>query len=257
MSNPVNPPELIISLSRDKVGVHLLDQPQSGRVGWKSSFPVVGGFIEDQVSNALDTALYLNPSLMDQFHSVAVVVVDRPNVCIPQFYTGDSMLPEIASRYLRVRSGDTLSSDFISGDIAIAYCVPAGTINLIREYYSKSDQVHLTSVLWNAINQLATPAGDLHSRLFYFVTGNSLIIIGETSGKMTFSKSFYVQDQGDVAYYAIACARMLKPSENWLLTIKDEEVSYGMPGETYFRIHQRLELPDLHTLIATHRSCGS
>lgn len=257
MPNPVNPPELIISLSRDKVGVHLLAQPQSGRVAWKSSFPIVGGFMEDQISNALDTALYLNPSLIDQFYDVAVVVVDRPNVFVPQFYTGNGMLPEIASRYLRVRSGDTLSSDFISGDTAIAYCVPSGTINLIREYYSNSDHVHLTSVLWNAINEFAPPSENKHSRLFYFLTGSSLIIIGETGGKLTFSKSFYVQDQGDVAYYSIACARMLKPKENWLLNIQDEELPFDMPGDTYFRIHQRLELPDLHTLIATHRSCAS
>ena len=257
MSNPVNPPELIISLSRDKVGVHLLEKPQSGRLGWKSHFPIVAEFMEDQISNALDTALYLNPSLMDHFQDVAIVVVDRPNVCVPRFYAGGDKLPEIASRYLRIRSGDMLSSDFITGDIAIAYCVPAGTINLIREYYSNSDQVHLTSVLWNAINKLAAPTGDLHSRFFYFVTGSVLIIIGETGGQLTFSKSFYIKDQGDVAYYAIACARMLKPKENWLLTLKDEEVSFEIPGETSFRLHHRLELPDLHTLIATHRSCGS
>lgn len=225
-------------------------------MGWKSTFPVVGGFMEEQISNALDTALYLNPSLIDQFHDVAVVVVDRPNVCIPQFYTGNGMLPEIASRYLRIRSGDTLSSDFISGDIAIAYCVPEGTINLIREYYSNSDQVHLISVLWQAINQFSTPTGNPQARLFYFVTGSSLIIIGETAGKMTFSKSFYIQDQGDVTYYSMACARMLKPEENWFLTIKDEEVPFDIAGDTNFRIHQHLELPDLHTLIATHRSCG-
>ena len=102
MSNPVNPPELIISLSRDKVGVHLLAQPQSGRVGWKSSFPIVGGFMEDQISNALDTALYLNPSLIDQFYDVAVVVVDRPNVFVPQFYTGNGMLPEIALSLIHI-----------------------------------------------------------------------------------------------------------------------------------------------------------
>ncbi len=257
MSNPVIPPELIISLSRDKVGVHLLEKPQSGRAGWKSSFPVLGGFMEDQISNALDTALYLNPSLIDHFYDVAVVVVDRPNVCVPRFYAGGDHLAEIASRYLRVRSGDTLSSDFTSGDVFIAYCMPVGTINLIREYYSNSDQVHLISVLWNAVNQLAAPTDIRNSRLFYFVTGSSLIIIGETGGKLTFSKSYYIHDQGDVAYYSIACARMLKPKENWLLTIKDEEVAFDMPGDTYFRIHQRLELPDLHTLIATHRSCGS
>lgn len=257
MSNPASPPELIISLSRDKVGVYLLEEPQSGRARWKSSFPVVGGFMEDQISNALDSALYLNPSLIEHFNDVALVVVDRPNICVPQFYGGEDKLPEIASRYLRVRSGDTLSSDFTSGDIAIAYCVPAGTINLIREYYSSSDQVHLISVLWNAINQLAAPTVDQHSRLFYFITGSSLIILCDTGGKLTFSKSFYIQDQGDVAYYAIACARMLKPTENWLLTIKDEDVSFSIPNDTYFMLHHRLELPDLHTLIATHRSCGS
>jgi hypothetical protein len=257
MSNPANPPELIISLSRDKVRVHLLEEPQSGRAGWKSSFPVVGSFMEDQISNALDSALYLNPSLIDHFHDVAVVLVDRPNICVPQFYAGRDKLPDIASRYLRVRSGDTLSSELTWGDIAIAYCVPSGTINLIREYYASSDQVHLITVLWNAINQLAASTEGLPSRLFYFVTDSALIILGETNGQLTFSKSFYIQDQGDVAYYALACARMLKPEENWLLTIKGEEVSFQVPNDIYFRLHHRLELPDLHTLIATHRSCGS
>lgn len=257
MSNPVNPPELIISLSRDKVGVHLLEKPESGRIGWKSNFPVSGGFLEEQISNALDSALYLNPSLIDHFHNVAVVVVDRPNVCVPQFYATGGRLSEIASRYLRVRAGDTLSSDLATGDNVIAYCVPAETINLIREYYSNTDQVHLTSVLWNAIKKLVTSADGKHSRLFYLITGNALVIIGETDGQLTFSKSFYIQDQGDVAYYAIACASMLKPKENWLLTIQGEEVSFSMPEDTYFRLHQRHELPDLHTLIATHRSCGS
>ena len=257
MSNPANPPELIISLSRDKVGVHLLEHPQSGRAGWKSTFPVVGSFLEDQISNALDSALYLNPSLIDHFQDVAVVLLDRPNICVPQFYAGREQLPEIASRYLRVRSGDTLSSDFTSGNLAIAYCVPTKTISLIREYYSSSDQVHLISVLWNAINQLTAPTEDQPSRLFYLVTGSVLIIIGETNGQLTFSKSFSIQDQGDVAYYVIACARMLKPTENWLLTIKDEEATFNVPNDNYFKLHHRLELPDLHTLIATHRSCGS
>lgn len=257
MSNPANPPELIISLSRDKVGIRLLEKPQAGREGWKSSFPIVGGFLEEQISNALDSALYLNPTLMDQFQDVAVVVIDRPNVCIPQFYAGVDNLNELASRYLRIRAGDTLSSDYTSGDIVIAYCIPAGTINLIREYYYHSDQVHLTSVLWNAINQLAAPSADQLSRSFYFVTGNSLIIIGESKGKLTFSKSFYIQAQGDVAYYSLACARMLRPQENWLLTIQGEEVPFDMPGDPYFMLHHRLELPDLPTLIATYRSCGS
>jgi hypothetical protein len=257
MSDPVSPPELIISLSIDKVGVHLLEQPEVGRMAWKSVFPVQGVFLEDQISHALDSALTLNPSLLDHFNDVAVVVIDRPNVCVPRFYASKDKLPDIASKYLKVRAGDTLASDPASGDIVIAYCMPTGTINMLREYYSNAGHMHLTSVLWNAIQHYVSPTDTGISRLFFFTTANTLIILGENIGKLSFSRSFLIQDEGDLAYYAIACSRMLKPKETWLLTLKEDVALYDMTGLPYFTFHHQRELPDLHTLIARHRSCES
>lgn len=254
MSFPANPPELIISLSSDRVRLQLPEQQENGKPAWTSSFPVKGIFADDQISNALDAALAQNPSLMDQFKDVAILVVDRPNVCVPQFYADQDKLPEIAGRYLKLRAGDTLSADSIPGDTVVAYSVPAGTINVLREYYAGADHLHLTSVLWTAIHQLVTPSGADSSRLFFLTTGNTLLIIGETAGKLTFSRSFFVQDQSDIAYYALACSRMLKPTEHWLLTIKDERSSLAFPKDEYFNLHHQLELPELHTLIARHRS---
>ena len=254
MSIPANPPELIISLSSDRVRLQLPEQKETGIPAWASSFPVKGVFLEDQISDALDTALVQNPSLMEQYQDVAILVVDRPNICVPQFYADQDKLQEIASRYLKVRAGDTLSSDPIPGETVIAYCVPSGTINVLKEYYSGAEHVHMSSVLWTAINQLVLPASADKPRLFFLVTGNTLVLIGETAGKLTFSRCFFVQDQSDIAYYALACSRMLQPAEHWLLTIKDERPSLEFPQIEYFNLHHQVELPELHTLIARHRS---
>jgi len=257
MPTQANPPELIISLSRDKVRLQLLEQPDSGRASWESVFPVYNTFLDDQVSIALDEALNQNPSLMDDLSNVEVLVIDRPNICVPQYYMSNGMLQGIAGRYLRLRVGDTLTADVTSGDAVIAYTIPTDTINVLREYYAQIGQVHLTSVLWNAINSNENTITKESAGLFFYMIGNTLIVLGETGGKLTFSKTFYIQDQSDLAYYAVACNRLLKPKDNWLLQVGEETPSFEMPRLPHFAVDRRLKLPALHSLIASHRSCES
>jgi hypothetical protein len=257
MPIPANPPELIISLSRDKVGLLLSEKPQSGRKAWQFHYPVQGVFLEEQVSNALDAALNQNPSLVDHFDDVAILILDRPNLFLPAFYADNGNLPEIAGRYLSVKSGDILAADAASGDIAIAYSIPSVTIRVLKEYYVTAGQIHMSSVLWNAISQLAPSASNGISRLFFHATENTLFVIGETSGKLTFSKNFYIREQADLSYYVIACSKMISPTENWLVTMKEGAYTLeNIAADPNIRIHHRLELPELHTLIARHRSCG-
>jgi len=257
MSTQTNPPELIISLSRDKVRLQLMEDPTSGRAPWESVFPVYNTFLEDQVAHALDTAMMQNPSLMELFQNVEVLVIDRPNICIPEYYKNNGMLQGIAGRYLRLRAGDTLTTDHTSGDTVIAYTLPTDTINVLREYYATVGQVHLTSVLWSAINLQDNAVSKESAGLFFYLSGNTLLVLGETAGKLTFSKNFYIQDQSDLAYYAVACSRLLKLKENWLVVIGDEAPPFDMPRVPDFAIDRQLKLPALHTLIASHRSCES
>jgi len=258
MPIPANPPELIISLSRDKVGLLLSEKHESGRKAWQFQYPVQGVFLEEQVSNALDAALDQNPSLVDHFDDVAILILDRPNLCLPAFYADHGDLPEIAGRYLSVKSGDILAADAATGDIAIAYSIPSVTIKVLKEYYVTAGQMHMSSVLWNAISQLAPDASSGTSRVFFFATENTLFVIGETSRKLTFSKNFYIREQADLSYYAIACSKMLRPTENWLVTMKEGAFTLAeIATDSNISIHHRLELPELPTLIARYRSCGS
>jgi len=257
MPTQSNPPELIISLSRDKVRLHLLERPDTGRVHWESEFPVYNTFLEDQISLALDAALLQNPSLIDHFDNVELVVIDRPNICIPQYYMRNGMWQGIAGKYLRLRAGDTLTTDSTSTDTVIAYSMPTDTIRVLREYYAKVGQVHLTSVLWTAIVKQENIISTDSAGLFFYVSGNTLVVIGESAGKLTFSKNFHIQEPGDLAYYAIACSRLLKPKENWIVMVGDESPMVDMPKFPRIEIHRQLRLPALHTLIASHRSCES
>lgn len=257
MPTQTNPPELIISLSRDKVRLQLMEEPTSGRAPWESVFPVYNTFLEDHVSLALDAALLQNPSLMEHFEHVEILVIDRPNICIPQYYKNNGMLQGIAGKYLRLRAGDTLTTDSTASDTVIAYTLPTDTINVLREYYAKVGQVHLTSVLWNAITMQDNIVSKDSSGLFFYLSGNTLLVLGETAGMLTFSKNFYIQDQSDLAYFAVACSRLLKMKNNWLVLVGDETPLFDMPQVPHFTIDRQLKLPTLHALIASHRSCAS
>jgi hypothetical protein len=255
MSDPVNPPELIISLSRDKVRIDFAGQNDDGHGNWSSIYPVEGLFLEDQLSAAMDEALLQNPSLMDHFREVSIVLVDRPNICIPKGYAAGDSLKDIAGRYLRIGPGDVLTTDSVSGDHAIAYSIPTCTLDVFREYYVNAGPLHMTSILWNAIHNLVQPCEKDDSRLFFCASANTLIVIGQTAGKLTFTKSFNIRDKGDLSYYAIACTRMLKPKEKWLLTIMEENRLFDFHVTPPFTIEHQLELPALHHLIAMHGSC--
>jgi hypothetical protein len=257
MNHAVNHPELIISLSRDKVRLQLLEMPGSGRAPWESTYEVTGVFLEDQISYALDTALMQNPFLLEHFDRVEVLVLDQPNICLPKHYVTNGQFSEIARRYLRERAGDTLIADAGTRDSVIAYSIPTSTLTMLREYYSNAVHLHMTSVLWTSIQNLDQILSTDTSRLFIFPIGNTLILLGESSGKLCFSKTFYIQDQTDLLYYAMACSRMLRVKENWHITLINEVSLFEMPKAPHFTIHHHLELPPLHALIASHRLCES
>jgi hypothetical protein len=139
----------------------------------------------------------------------------------------------------------------------IAYTLPTGTINVLREYYAKVGQVHLTSVLWSGITSQENTVSEDSSGLFFYLSGNTLLVLGEKAGKLTFSKSFYIQDHSDLAYYAVACSRLLKMKNNWLVLVGDENPLFDMPRIPHFAIDHQLKLPALPALIASHRSCAS
>jgi hypothetical protein len=257
MPIPVNPPELIISLSHDMVRVHLLAKPDQGRASWQSDFTIEGDFLEEQISSALDTALSQNPSLVDHFKCVEVVVLDRPNIFIPHFYVGSGKIKDIARRYLRLRVGDTLTTDQTVKDTVIAYTLPADTVHVFKEYYVNISQVHLASLLWSKLSSPDIVTAKDQSRLCFLVTGHTLLIMGDRDGKLIFSRIFTIQDQSDLVYYTLACSRMLRLHVHWYVTIKNDSTSFGWPPTVDFTIDHHLELPELPLLVAQHRLCES
>src|SRR5687767_10671225 len=127
MSEQANLPDLIITLSRDKVMLDLSALPEEGRTHWKTTFDVDGLFLEEKISRSLDEVLLQNPVLIDHFTCVDVVVIDRPHVAIPKHYIQQQLAATIASKYLRLRAGDALSSDLTSNGTAMCYTLPVST----------------------------------------------------------------------------------------------------------------------------------
>lgn len=255
MPDTAQPPELIISLWHNKIGVRLAENPGTGTSEWSGKYPVKGTFMADQISQAMDALLNENEALFSPFDNVALLLMDSPNVAIPEYYT-DQMV-DIAGKYLRKRAGDTYVFDEAPGDLLIAYSVPTSTVHLVREYFSKATCVHMTTILWNAINHHVRELPEGLTRLFSYSTENALIIIGCTGTEMTFSRAFKIQRQDDIAYYTLACQRLLKASENWLITIRDDNEGLSFPDLPHLPIRHRLELPDLKTLIAGSGVCVS
>ncbi len=254
MAIPVNLPELIISLSHDHVSLAISGNEDTGRDQWAGSYPIDALFIKDQLSQVFDEALSANPSLIDHFDQVEVVVIDSPHFCLPRHYAEDERLTEIAGRYLRNRNGDQLMADQISSNNVLAYNFPQGTLDLIHEYYANAGQQHLTSILWNAIHEHISELPHNGLRLFHILKGNTLIVLGENGGKLTFTKTWIVPEKEDLHYYMFACDKLLQPAENYSVVITDEAVGLKLEEVPEFRFHHHLVLAPLSTLIARHRS---
>jgi hypothetical protein len=254
MTDPLNMPDLIISLSHDNVRLELLGNASAGREPWAASYPIEALFMEEQLSEAFDNALNDNPILVDHFEQVEVVVVDSPHLSIPQHYVEGDEWSKIAGRYLRNRSGDKLFSDSVSSKALLAYNFPASTINLIHEYYANAGQLHLTSILWDSIYKQIKELQTVKARLFYILQGKNLVILGESSGKLTFSKTYFVPEKEDLHYYIIACNKMIQPAENWRVTINDEQVDFKLNEVPDVKFQHNMNLADMRTLIAQHRS---
>ncbi len=257
MSNTASQPDLIISLSHDRVGLILKENIEAGRPGWQASFDVDSIFMEEQIAHSLDRALLENPHLIDEFPCVEIIMLDCPNICVSAQYLKNGILGQIASRHLRLRVGDKLTTDEHENNAVICYTVPSETFLMLKEYYSNIGCSHLASILWNSLSTREPRPEKDSSRLYFTITNDILLILGERNNKLIFSKTFPIKDQADLFYYSIACSRMLKAKEQWLITIGGEEMKYEMPGDVILKIDKQLMLPTLHVLMSQYKVCES
>ncbi len=256
MSNVANQSELIITLSQDKVRLSLAGNSENGLQHLDAAYPINGLFREDKISQTLDLALSENPPLVDQFLYVEVIMLDRPNVFMPSYYLHNDKAGDIASRYLRIRSGEMISSD-TSANSVFCYTLPSDTINVLKEYYSNIICAHITSVLWNTLSQQPSTLDKNQVLLYHILYDRLLITMGVKNGKLIFSKTFPFTNEPDLTYFTIAVSRMLKPKEQCLVTFDDQRSDYEMPGEKLLKINQRLAFPSLQSLMTSFRPCGS
>ena len=256
MSSTANHPDLIISLSRDKVFLDLLPNSEQGRESLKTSFDVSGLFLEEQISRSLDELLIANPVLIDHFPCVEIVLIDRPNVNVPLHYMESAKAAEIASRYLRLRNGDTLSSDKANEDSVLCYTMPTDTLQMFKEYYINCRLTHMSSLLWQTLSGYQQELSG-RSMACFTIIHDILIVFASKNGKLVFTKNFNIRDEADLFYYSIACSRMLKSDVQWMISVENEDSSYEMPGESILKIDQRLSFPSIHSMIAQYKQCVS
>ena len=248
-------PELIISLSHDKVNVHLLAFPHKRLKAWKTSFPISGDFVSDQISQAMDVALAANPDLLDHFPCVYLVVMDRPNLQMPAYLKENGKLAAVASRHLRVRMGDNLTIDQGADNNLICYSLPKETLSVLQEYYRSIDSIHMVSLLWSAIQDDIKDLSSHETRMFVTIINNTIFVLANRNNKLIFSKHFTARHQDDVEYFTIACKRLLKPGRLYWMIIREEVSSFTEPKDHYIRFDEHLSFPALADLLAKYKPC--
>ena len=248
-------PELIISLSHDKVNVHLLAFPHKRLKAWKTSFPISGDFVSDQISQAMDVALAANPDLLDHFPCVYLVVMDRPNLQMPAYLKENGKLAAVASRHLRVRMGDNLTIDQGADNNLICYSLPKETLSVLQEYYRSIDSIHMVSLLWSAIQDDIKDISSHETRMFVTIINNTIFVLANRNNKLIFSKHFTARHQDDVEYFTIACKRLLKPGRLYWMIIREEVSSFTEPKDHYIRFDEHLSFPALADLLAKYKPC--
>src|SRR4030095_11307196 len=114
----------------------------------------------------------------------------------------------------------------------ICYTVPTGTLTMLKEYYANAGCCHLSSVLWHALSTNHQLPEKNATRLYYTILDNLLVLTGQEQNKLVFSKIVTLQDQADLFYYMIACSRLLKADEHWVVNIRNEEAAFDLPGDS-------------------------
>ena len=246
-------PELIISLSRDKVTFDLSEPPMASGHPLRSSFDVDALFMDDQIAHAIDDLLYDNPALLEDLNCVDIILLDRPNLALPAFYNRAKAV-EIASRYLRLRSGDLFTADH-SGNLSFCYTVPESTWQLLKEYYANSRITHLTSLLWFSINHHITdPDPDA---LYFTIVQKTLTVLCAHKGKLNFARNFNITSEADLVYYVVACSRLLNHNQLCEVTIENQISSFGLNADFPLPIDRQISLPRMHALMAQYKPCES
>lgn len=253
MPTAANLPDLIISLSHDKVIMDLSSLPEEGRSHWKTSFSVEGLFLEEKIAHALDEVLLQNPVLVDHFPCVEVVVLDRPHVTMPKQFMYQDQAILIASKYLRLRSGDTFSADLSGNNTALCYTVPTSTLYMLKEYYNNISVTHISSLVWQYLSKSTDNTES--SICFFGLIHNTLLVISQEKGKLCFSKTFNLTDDADLMYYAVSCSRMLKSQQHSFFTIENEEMQFEFPMDSLIKIDNNISLPSLHKLLSQYKAC--
>ena len=257
MTQSEQPPDLIISLSHNAIGLQLSGRAEKGRTAWSASYPIEVLFQEDQLADVLDRALTENPFLLDTMDQVDVLFVDFPHLYIPSSQTDDSQWRQLADRYLRRRDGDQWVLDPLSDDSMMTYPVPSVMVNLIREYFANSGHIHLSSVLWTAITQHLSPEQKEGNRLYYFLLGDTLLVLAGLGDKLTLTRACYAPQKEDLRYYCIAYDKLMQPIECMQVTVVDLPVEFRLESLPGVRVSGTISLPEIQTLIAGYRSCAS
>lgn len=256
MIPPGNAPELILSLSRDQVEIHLLENREKGVASWQASYPIRGLYLDDEIANVLDKALLENPALFDEFTCVHLLITDRPNILLPLYLKKEGKVASVAARHLRVRAGDALKLDKNSGDL-IGYSLPRTAYFTVREYFSDIANIHLVSLLWKEMQSSGLIADYHQKTLFYCLAGKSLIVLATEEGRLYFSRIIEIHHQDNVQYYVIASNRLLKPISRISIQLQDDRSPFYMLYSPHISVDKRITFPSVPNLLQRHFPCAS
>lgn len=247
-------PELFISLSHDRVTLNLSETQGDDQRFWKDSFEINGLMFDDHISDSLDSKLYQNQALINNFSSVEILLLDRPHVSVPNHFSDHKHLLDIALRHLRPRMGDTLVADK-SKNGTVCYTIPTKALSMFREYYANLSTTHLASVITEQMNSLIMEFDD--SVTCYSLIQNTLIVLSFNERKLKFSKTFTLRNEADLVYYSTACNRMLHTENNLRLSIEGEEQAFKLHNDQLLNLTGTISVPPLHVMMEQYQQCVS
>lgn len=249
-------PELIISLSHDRVSLQFLGKPDSGIPAWQSGYPVKGLFWEEEIGRALDSAMHDNPDLLGDFSGVKIILLDRPQLSLPAYLHQQEKLSEVAARYLRINAGDIFVVDESQHDEYVCYTMPSTMLQVINEYYHTAAPIHLMTLLLRKVMQLKE-ARQPDTTLFCSAAENGLFIFALKEGKLIFSKNFRITQASDIEYFVLACIRLLKPRSKYHIRLSGQHVAADLTFSPHFSFDRLLDFPSLAEMISSSPECES
>ena len=155
-----------------------------------------GGYLR-----ALENCIYDNPTLIQDYKRVAVVVTSPHFVVLPNEMSDDEMLLDVMDYMYAGDDGDRNICDLIKGKTSIAYTLHRGVTSFLQRTFNMPLIVHSLVPLCVYAGKKSEKSGI--AKMYAHVSDDCLDLCVFSKGELLMANTYHLRELDEAAYYML------------------------------------------------------